>query len=572
MSEWLLLFTIGPVQPFIGNSRKMRDLYAGSFLLSHLMRQVCHEILSHKTDVQIEKIIPIDTPNVPNRILLKVIFPEGESKKNGKSVHNRMKQLAQTMEQSIRQEFRKVCEAVFKQCSITPQANVWNQLSHFPEVYWACLEHSTSLSDFEKITAKLQSVKSLRAFSQSTERAGRKCSLFPQYNALFYRAKDQKKPKYIDDPDAVEFTGEGTRFYALKPGEGLCALAFIKRMLYCIKDDVLPGYNRNILSVASMLLENCLENDAAGQALLAKLPLEAAEAFFDCQNGFKPSEDEYKASDIQAAEQLYSYMHENNLSVSPYYAVMKFDGDDMGKIYQEYSIEKQQQLSKEIGDFAETVPDIIKSLGGMCIYAGGEDFLGFFPAAKALPALLALRSKFQDTVKHPSGSAKRLTFSAGIVFSHLMPPLKDVLVLVDEMENLAKSNPGKDSFAIAASKRSGKRTEIQNRFGENGINLKILSEISNLLGKELLSKSSVYTLVSDLSELSARDTKSADDMVKTLITQSICQFRGSNKIEEQNVGKLIDLYHQYNGDISSFVAALEIAVFLGKEDMSCITE
>lgn len=36
--RYLLLFTIGPVQPLIVNSRKVSDMFAGSRLLSSLMQ------------------------------------------------------------------------------------------------------------------------------------------------------------------------------------------------------------------------------------------------------------------------------------------------------------------------------------------------------------------------------------------------------------------------------------------------------------------------------------------------------------------------------------------------------
>ena len=61
-------------------------------------------------------------------------------------------------------------------------------------------------------------------------------------------------------------------------------------------------------------------------------------------------------------------------------------------------------------------------------------------------------------------------------------------------------------------------------------------------------------------------------MIETLIIRNICQFGRNNKIAMQNSDKLINLFHKYSGDISPFVAALEIAVFLGKEGTPCITE
>lgn len=45
----LFLFTIGPVKEFIESSRKLMDLYAGSSLLSELMREaVCWNGISGK--------------------------------------------------------------------------------------------------------------------------------------------------------------------------------------------------------------------------------------------------------------------------------------------------------------------------------------------------------------------------------------------------------------------------------------------------------------------------------------------------------------------------------------------
>ena len=44
MNKYLFLFTVGPVQSFIGQARKTQDLYAGSFLLSHLIDSAMKEI------------------------------------------------------------------------------------------------------------------------------------------------------------------------------------------------------------------------------------------------------------------------------------------------------------------------------------------------------------------------------------------------------------------------------------------------------------------------------------------------------------------------------------------------
>ena len=52
MNNHLFLFTIGPVQRFIALARKTQDLYAGSYLLSHLCRiggKKAEELSGNKT-------------------------------------------------------------------------------------------------------------------------------------------------------------------------------------------------------------------------------------------------------------------------------------------------------------------------------------------------------------------------------------------------------------------------------------------------------------------------------------------------------------------------------------------
>lgn len=573
MKEYLLLFTIGPVQSFINNSRKMRDLYGSSFLLSHLILHTCTMVDSFKSDIQIDRIIPVDTenetPSVPNRILLKVHFTNDQCLNGEEFITRRIDELAKYMESELRSEFQTICEAIFKKCGIIPNASVLTQLEGFPEVYWNYQQCEVNNIDFEDITSKLQAVKSVRAFAQTTEQAGRKCSLFPEYNAMFYRTKNGKKPKYID-PNAIEIgSDKENSFYALKQGEAISSLAFIKRMLSSIGNEYFSTYeyNRNIVSVALMLLNDYVADDSKGQSLLKKLSPEAAEAVFDLQNGQILSEQDYKLKDITAAENICSYISEKQ--ISPYYTVVKFDGDGIGELYRNASASQQKKLSEEIGKFAGVVPTIMNKYHGMCIYAGGEDFLGFFPAAKVIPALIELRKIFQETVKHPLIPAKELTFSAGIVIAHLMPPLKNVLAMTDSMEQMAKNNPDKDSFAMAVSKRSGTKTYICSQFGKDCQKLKILAIISSRILQGLLSISSVYALLSILDKLGVNDEALIKNTLKPIVYSSICPQINASENDIQNANVIYNLIEQYDYNLHDFISALEIVTFLGKEEISC---
>lgn len=462
MNKYLFLFSIGPVQSFIANSRKMRDLYSGSFLLSYLVLHICKFIDANKdTSIKIERILPIDLnqkngqiANAPNRILLRIEFSDGNS------IDEKMNKLAESIEKELRTEFKKIYEDIFSKCGITVNSSIENQLKDFPEVYYVYQEY-TSGESFNEISSKLQAVKTIQTFSQTNEKAGRKCSLFPEYNALFYKSKDGQEPKFKVD-EAINIGKIKKCFYALNPGEAVCSKAFVKRMMCLLSDENFRGYkyNEDIVSVAYMLLRDRVSGDSNGQALLNKLSREAAEAVFDLQNKQLLSDDEYSTEDQKAAQELYDYLKAEK--ISPYYAVLKFDGDGIGDLYRKCSESEQTKLSKDIGEFAAQVPDIMDSYNGMCIYAGGEDFLGFLPVAKAIPAIKEFRELFQKTVHNPTDLSKRLTLSAGIVFAHLMPPLKKVLELTDEMGREAKCIDGKDSFSLCVLYRSGKKQFSKN--------------------------------------------------------------------------------------------------------------
>ena len=100
-----------------------------------------------------------------------------------------------------------------------------------------------------------------------------------------------------------------------------------------------------------------------------------------------------------------------------------------------------------------------------------------------------------------------------------MPPLKNVLAMTDSMEQMAKNNPDKDSFAMAVSKRSGTKTYICSQFGKDCQKLKILAIISSRILQGLLSISSVYALLSILDKLGVNDEALIKNTLNLLFIQ-----------------------------------------------------
>lgn len=584
MSSYWLLFTIGPVKPIIDHSRKIRDLYAGSYLLSYLMESAL-DALEQKDGVRV--ILPVkEGNNIPNRILARV---SGFDKTARQA-------LAEYLENTVRQRFRKICAQLFSELGISPSVIALAQLERFPEFYWAYEKVENGINSSASVTEKLQSIKQLRIFSQTSEPPGRKCVLFPEYNAVFAKKNEEGNfPKHIDQSNVTDVTGVKACKYAVKTSESLSAIAFVKRMMSNPSEgsDGLPDRQKGFPSVAYMLLNERLEPFPDYMRTLHELKDNASEAVFDLQNDptfsledykkYKEQKkyeryEEYGETRLAIAQELYQRLKQDNIKVSPYYALVKFDGDDMGALYRECVDEDEQsRLSQDVGRFAATVNTTIERYKGICIYAGGEDFLGFLPLKTLLPTMLDLHRTFQQRVKAPVMHGKPLTFSSGIVVTHLMQPLQDVLELADELETCAKQTSlEKDAFAMAVVKRGGAGLRIKNRFGRNGMNMNLLNLTVCDLRRMKYSVSFVYRLVEALDRIKTTEDSQKNGMVNAIIQQaflSTCNERLNRRDTPTTTLENFDrLYHCFGCDIVQFIAALQTADFLEREMAPCTIE
>lgn len=581
MSDALFLFTIGPVKSMIEQSRKTRDLYAGSFLLSYLLSGAIEKLDKQSEDVDI--IFPSrhkDT-NIPNRLVAIV-------KGNGPE---EQKKLGRTLARYVQDRFMDICLGVFHWAGVTPNRWVLEQLERFLEVYWVFEPLEQYESSYKQLIQSMNNIKRLRVFTQSNELYGRKCAIYPEYNAIFIkRTREGKLPDFVVSDHAVDVSSVPACMYALKPGEGLSAIAFVKRMLHLLTEPeagdktALSGYRLNISSVAYMLLHSRLGSSYADK--LARLKDEASEALFDLQNGQTLSTEEYSPDSIDIALKLYREI-QNQYRISPYYALVKFDGDGMGRLYQDYADRAaHRQLSQDISHFASNVRAIIAEHRGICIYAGGEDFLGFLPLDTLFSALLKLREEFSLQVRAPLGHPKPLTFSAGIAIAHLMQPLQEVLARTGELESLAKGidedkdscassndacTAAKNAFAIELMKRSGENVTIKNKFGEKGENLQVLQHALAAITNKQDSKAFIHNLSRMLARLQDKDEHPLDAVVRVLIRQAYQRANpGMGRDErDQHTERFYALYQAFGANISRFIPVLQMTAFLSREVDPC---
>jgi len=464
-NQYLLIFTIGPVQSFIAQARKTRDLYAGSSLLSKLCQKAAKLACSQ---YEASMIFPtreqIDDESVsvslPNRFVALVNSAE----------------VGKKLEDCVKNEFRtSVLSSISKHGA--PFAGVAPQVEDFLRVYWASLplsgyDYNTA---YNRVSGWLDAAKNTRVFKQVPS-SDRKCSLCGEYAAMFL---------YSSEPDVEKLRQFMKRFHgeainlkqkvspiAMTEREGLCAICFYKRF------DQTP-YNEGFDSTAKIALLYSLSK------LKDQKILEIYQNSLRAQN----------SSDKRFDEQLYfeenltqHYLDKNGVTLQKslhelrvdrskieekiktegggfcrYYALVMLDGDDMGKwVAGEWLQDKSesknfhQHISQQLCDYAKRVRAIFdKETIGKLVYAGGDDVLAFINLACLFDTLAALFHTFPSFGE----GLRKATPSCGVVVAHYKTPLSEVMKWAKRMEELAKSLTGKHAIGIALMTHSGAITQ-----------------------------------------------------------------------------------------------------------------
>ncbi len=457
MSKYLFLFTIGPVQSFIAQARKTQDLYAGSKLLSDLVKKAMEKLKEMVENP--EFIFPDeDIKSKPNRFIARIET-------------NNVEETGKKLKDSIEEEFENVAKNALDSLKTTDENNLGesfnNQIKDFLQIYWVALPLTDgNYADiYEKLERNLGAIKNVRIFSQ-LEEIGRKCSLCGEKNALFYRKTSSGKISAYTQKYAIELKNE----YRLNPGEGLCAVCFIKRFYITSKFPStaeisamdwlqnIPDENKNKYEN----LFNGFDEQLYYEENLRKEYLEKYGHFKD---------DKSLSNAEKKLKELYKIKNEKGDEIGrplKYYAIVMLDGDNMGKWLSPEFLERKEDLkdfhkriSKKLGEYANNVDSIIQPAGkkphGKLVYAGGDDVLAFVNLKYLLTIMSNLRKtfpKFEEFGFKIKGEQKS-SASAGIVIAHYKSPLSEVLKWARNMEKEAKEEGGRDAFAIAVLKHSG---------------------------------------------------------------------------------------------------------------------
>ncbi len=506
----LFQVSIGPVQDFIASARRTGDLQFGSWLLSELAKAAAKSITG---DNHLERLIfpapesidhLADTGtllNVANKIVAIIDDPP---KTAGKAVR-----------EAIDTRLLNIQQRAYHGMGPIDDEKANKQINDLVECFWVAVPYDEQTQAYVETRHTLEAImaarKNTRDFSKVEWGSNEpKSSIDGQLEGVI------PDDKYYQGGDSVKREKKSKALYIdyeAKPAERLSGVDLLKRrghplingapvenfpstshmatLPFLARLDLLPKtvlpdiqkkWNEYIRLLGEIALSPTLEQipyTFPPHAILKKYDgsLLFEERLVDMISTPVSPTDQPK---FQAAKKaLRDFYDEVDTALgkappSPYYAILRADGDRMGKaIDNQKDAESHRKLSRALDSFADRVRKIVETHKGALIYAGGDDVLAFVPLHTLLICARDLHQMFDKRLgSFTDAQSHKPTLSVGIVIVHHLDSLQDSLNLARAAENKAKDVKGKNGLqdknglAITVSKRGGIDYSVVGQWGE----------------------------------------------------------------------------------------------------------
>lgn len=565
MNEHLLLISIGPVQEFIAQARRTRDLWFGSHLLSELSRAVARRLLSqpqprpeHKAEVpkaevpiRASLIFPALAPDdpeldacegllrpktgrpplaIPNKILATLpadIDPRWAAMEARQAAQRRWAQMAQRVQIECAGLLAEGIDAAWEE-----------QITTFLEFQaaWQALLPDRYQETRNELEEALASRKCLRDFPSWSRQRGE----VPKSSLDGARETVLAEPARRDERQV--------RRYHISANEQLDAVGLVKRA----GGD--PGQFIPITNIAlapwivrasdrfeaeiERLRAACLELGIGG---IERHEFPWVRAFpFEAQvflrSRWRPLFRELRGLDAGTAggadSQARRLREESDRDAEewgrrfvrplylgargmpepvPYVACLAADGDRIGKVLDRFETRQQHEaFSLGLSAFPRRVRQIVEEHHrGVLLYAGGDDVLAILCVEDALRCASELRRAFDEVMDDTSSTLAwpqkmlRPTLSVGVGIGHILDSLGHLRSLANRAEQLAKKE--RDALALILDRRSGGELRWRQPWKKDPVTR--LQEDMAALEHRLPAKK-VYEVVSDV-----RRTPEPDDLM-----------------------------------------------------------
>jgi CRISPR-associated protein Cmr2 len=506
----LLTFGIGPVHHFIHQARRIADLWAGSYLLSHLTRQAI-SIPHRRSDC--EMVFPhIPTEHIPdglpNRLVCRV--PAAEAEAIARAMRD---EILRTWEMFVGMTLRHLEE-------LAPSEAVRSQTARVFDISWSWVP--------EREGYARAALEGARQFAESrrfrhfplSEELGEKCAICGERAALPDGVREHVHRAWRAAQARAEKQPETrlAKFLHFEQGR-LCLVCATKRFFTYVEDErksrflAFDRFQPEVGEPYFALLK--MDGDRMGSILSL-----GPEAIVD--GGLERFHREVSIALSRFAEGLHressNYLNEAALPG-----------------FQSKGREKPQLL-----------------------YAGGDDVLVVCDPRDALPLAIRLRERyrkvFAEARKLLVGEEDRFTLSGAVLFAHPGQPAGLLLLDLDELlKKGAKDRAGRNAVAIRLAKRGGPPVEVV--FPWTGSWLEDLDKLIEEVAGGRLTSGQTFNL--RLGEQTLQKIFTTDDQWTAWLGDRLSRHEGT---EAKSLAKQIAPFFVHGKP-----AALRIARFLGRE-------
>lgn len=506
MTQKTLHFSFSPVQPFVSQARRTRDLWVGSFLLSWLSG---HAMLALGKE-------NIEMPDVSKDPLIAAIEAQsnGERIVNGPEIGSLPNRFVARLPKeksggdcaaALKREWIRIADEVLKHINRdtkrieSSEGSIWHrQVNNLWECVWVLGEEGY----------RLEQRKNLRTHLTPSE-PGEKCSVCGERQELSGITEPTnlrtKIKKWWDD----NIRGK-VHDLDLREKERLCAVCLIKRALPIVSNNLfgwkIPRFypSTAYLSAIDWLIEMLKRSRESGEVR------GAANEFVEAASNKKILDPKYQKAEwstktksieealsqstidkriadldgdvffveslrgdelemVEEAKQVLigklGTLHDalrlagmKYSKPSPFYAMLLMDGDGMGKLLSGRTIEQRRRISKALLNFSTLAPGIVSKYDGKLIYAGADDVFALLSVNNAIACANQCRWAYEKSFEEEAPFVKPslATISAAINFAHMKTALgvvvRDSHRLLDEV---AKDKTGRNAIACRVWKRGG---------------------------------------------------------------------------------------------------------------------
>jgi CRISPR-associated protein Cmr2 len=452
--------TFAPVQGFIEKSRKLRDLYGSSFILSYLAWSICQAAKNRNGCEVISPALPNVTQGMPNQIIIKGVLPEKIAED---TLNQAWGGIVQTCRQWIEDKvtgewdykiwrrdwglwekytWEFFCVTGKSGQSISDVREMLNEKKrsrNWTAVNWT--GESSTLSGADAIAYPSNPIKDIREHYYAKEKQAI-IDFYKQLSLKLGEAFIKNANLHIPEAEKIAKAEEyGSAF--VDPDEQLSIPELIKRLI---------THKAIVNDLFSLLLKEVGESNEL-QSIQAIADDLNPETFKDLDRLKRKK----NATPQLVEERFTGWFQGDGDGAGNYFKTLKPKSPD--KVKRQEEIEKEaielKAFSEQMRDWGHTFKDNPPQFNNIpscrIVYAGGDDFLGVFYRPNDLPALSPAQcveyfSTFKSQVWHGS-SPKNIQVSVGFVWAAPKVPQRDVLQHCREAEQSAKRN-GRDRIAF----------------------------------------------------------------------------------------------------------------------------